>query len=160
MPRPLVAWREVALVLVALAFTGAVYVPDVGRGFVKDDFDWIAASRDGLHHPMAILLPGAVGFYRPIVSFTFALDAATYGLDSRGYGFTNLALFLLCGGALVHLGCAVGLTRRAAMLAAFIWMANPHGINMALLWISGRTALCLALFTALAVASFLKGRYV
>src|SRR5262249_32612928 len=50
--------------------------------------------------------------------------------------------------------------RRACLLAAFIWAVNPHGLNMALLWISGRTALCLALFTMLTVASALRRRHV
>src|SRR5262249_3718 len=99
------------------------------------------------------------GFYRPIVSLSFAIDFSLHGLSPRGYGFTNFALFLLCIAALVHLCRAAQLSWRTSALAAFVWALNPHAINMALLWISGRTALCLTLFAILATAAVLKRQH-
>jgi hypothetical protein len=57
------------------------------------------------------------------------------------------------------LALAVGLPEYAAGIAAFLWAVNPHGINMAVLWLSGRTALCLTLFSTLAACAFVRRRY-
>ena len=143
-----------------LLFAAAVYVPDVGRGFVKDDFGWVAAGRAAATSPADALLPDAPGFYRPAVTFTFAIDYLLHDVRPRGYGFTNLALYLLCIGAISCLSRAVGLSSAAATLAAILWAVNPHGINMAVVWISGRTSLCLTLFAVLAAIASVRRRYV
>jgi hypothetical protein len=44
------------------------------------------------------------------------------------------------------------------LFAVAAWVFNFHGINMALLWISGRTALLLSLFSLAAVLVWLRGR--
>src|SRR4029077_13530166 len=91
-----------------LLFAAAVYLPDVGRGFVKDDFGWVGAGRAALHAPSDALVPAAPGFYRPAGAFTFAADYLLHDVRPRGYGFTNLALYLLCIGAISLLGRAAG----------------------------------------------------
>jgi hypothetical protein len=152
--------RSVALVsLTGLLFVCAVYLPDLGRGFIRDDFAWILSSRGAFDHMRTLLWPTHPGFYRPIVSLSFAIDYTFHGLNSRGYGFTNFTLFLLCIGGVAYLSRTIRLSWRASALAAFVWALNPHGINMALLWISGRTALCLTLFAVLAVAAFVRRQY-
>ena len=37
-------------------FVAAVYLPDVGRGFVKDDFGWVETGRAALDSPSQALL--------------------------------------------------------------------------------------------------------
>jgi hypothetical protein len=151
----------IAVLIVAWAmFATAVYLPDVGRGFVKDDFGWVEAGRAALHAPADALMPRTPGFYRPAVAFTFAADYLLHDVRPRGYGFTNLALYLACIGAILVLCRALGLSPAAATLAAVLWGANPHGINMALVWISGRTSLCLTLFAVLSAIALVKRRYV
>lgn len=140
-------------------FVAAAYLPDVGRGFVKDDFGWIAASRDGFAHLRTLLFPTGPGFYRPIVSVSFAIDYTLHGLEPRGYGVTNLALYLACGAALYAFARSATLSARASALAAFAWAVNPHGINMAVLWLSGRTELLLTLASLLAATAYLRRRY-
>ena len=147
------------LVAAWLLFVMAVYVPDVGRGFVKDDFGWVEAGRAALQAPATTVLGHRVGFYRPLVDFSFALDYLAYGASPRGYGFTNLALYVACVAALWLLCHALKLSPPAATLAALVWAVNPHGINMALVWISGRTSLCLTLFALLAATALLKRSY-
>src|SRR5437867_11273485 len=63
------------------------YIPDLGRGFVQDDFAWVLAARDALHNPGSLIGQRTPGFFRPVVTLTFAADHATHGLDPRGYGF-------------------------------------------------------------------------
>ena len=61
-----------------------------------------------------------------------------------------------CACALAALALDLGLSRRAALLAAVLWMINPHGINMAILWLSGRTTTLLTLFSLLAAVAFMR----
>jgi hypothetical protein len=156
--------RRGALVVAVLAaawmaFVAAVYLPDIGRGFVKDDFGWIEAGHRAAQAPAGALLAPRIGFYRPLIELSFAADSAAYGMRPRGYGFTNLALYIACVGAIWMLGRALTLSPVAAALAALVWAVNPHGINMALVWISGRTSLWLTLCALLSTIAMLKGRY-
>src|SRR5436305_8487014 len=143
-----------------LLFVAAVYLPDIGRGFVRDDFAWIARGRDALARPANSLLPDQPGFYRPLVTASFAADYLWHGLSARGYGATNLLIFLACVAALWVLCRRLGLSVFAAAVAAFTWSVNPHGINMALVWISGRTSLFVTLFAILAAIATLERRHV
>jgi len=139
-----------------LIFVAAVYLPDIGRGFVKDDFAWVAAGQTALSSPATIVQPPTPGFYRPLVTASFAVDYAFHQLDARMYGVTNLVLYVACVVLIGILFRAVGVSVAAAALGAFVWAVNPHGINMALVWISGRTALILTMFSAAAAIAFLR----
>ena len=121
----------------------AVYAPAVGLGFISDDFAWIAHSRVQSAADLARVLSTSLGFYRPLVGLSFAADYAVFGTHALGYGWTNLALALVDAALVAALCRALGLTRAGAWLAAAVWLLNFHGINMALLWISGRSALLL-----------------
>jgi hypothetical protein len=81
-------------------------------------------------------------------------------MNPSAYGFTNFSLLLLAASLLFVVAKALGLADSAALLAAALWIFNFHGVSMALLWLSGRTALLLCC-TALAATLFaLKGRMV
>ena len=56
------------------------YVPDLGHGFVKDDFGWIRGARIESANDATALLTRSNGFYRPLVSATFALNYAVSGM--------------------------------------------------------------------------------
>jgi hypothetical protein len=147
------------LTIASIVFIAAVYCPDVGRGFVKDDFTWIRTARAAAISPVTLIRQPDVGFYRPIVTLTFAFDYAVHGWKPRGYGWTNLALYVLSAGGVAALALAIGLSPRVAVLSAVLWAVNPHGVNMAVLWLSGRTALLLTLFSLLAAAAFVREMY-
>jgi hypothetical protein len=99
-----------------------------------------------------------VGFYRPLVSVSFAADHALWGLEPFGYGLTNLLLLLADTILLFALARRLGLGREAALLSAAVFALNFHGVNMALLWLSGRTALLALLFALSASLAILRGR--
>jgi len=143
--------------LVLAAIFAAIYVPALGHGFVKDDFRWIAEgdvhSPDDIHR----IFTTNVGFYRPLVTSSFAIDRAAWGLDPRGYAFTNLLLLAADAALLFLLATRLALPVPAAVFAVAVWTLNFHGINMALLWISGRTALLLILFALGATLAVLRG---
>lgn len=143
---------------VALGVLVLVYGCDAGHGFVKDDFTWIAQSRlEGPHDIGRLVAPAAAGFFRPIVSLTFAIDHALFGLDPLGYGMTNLALLLAAVGLLFLLLKALGLHSGAAAGGALVWALNFHAVNMAVLWISGRTALVLVVWSVAAAWAWVRG---
>ncbi len=141
---------------VAAAFL-LIYAPDVGHGFVKDDFAWILRSRVGSIGETLGLFSRSEGFYRPVVAVSFALNEWACGLAARCYGFVNLALALLVAGQVFAVGRAMGLAPGAAGVAASLWALNWHGVAMAVLWISGRTALVLLVFALAAALAVLKG---
>src|SRR5438046_2426186 len=69
-------------------------LPDVGHGFIKDDFAWIRASRISGARDVLALFGKDNGFYRPLVSLTFAFDHRLFGLHPFAFGLTNLVLLL------------------------------------------------------------------
>jgi hypothetical protein len=146
----------VAIVLAAV-FT-AIYGDALGHGFVKDDFRWIAAADVHSVGDLQRIFAANVGFYRPLVTLTFAIDRGAWSLDPRGYAVTNLILLLANAGLLFTLARRLWLSSPVSLFAVAVWMFNFHGINMALLWISGRTALLLCLFSLAAVLAWLRGR--
>jgi hypothetical protein len=146
-----------AVALPVMAFLAA-YGPDAGHGFIKDDFGWILDSRASNLLEIGDFFRTSSGFYRPIVTLSFAANYAASGVDPRPYGLTNLLLALACGAALYALARALGLQRWASLLAGGLWAFNFHGVNMGVLWISGRTSLLLTLLTLLAATAFVKGR--
>src|SRR3982751_3642710 len=85
-----------SVIMAWLLFVTLVYVPDIGRGFVKDAFGWVEQGRAALAHPGDVILSPRPGFYRPLVTLTFAVDYALHGHRPRPYGFTNLLLYGAC----------------------------------------------------------------
>jgi hypothetical protein len=150
--------RHISFAAIGLAaiFT-AIYVPALGHGFVKDDFRWIAEAEVHAPDDVRRIFASNVGFYRPLVTTSFAIDRAIWGLDPRGYALTNLLLLLADAGLLFALAARLSLPVAAALFAVAVWAFNFHGINMALLWTSGRTALLLCLFAQASALALLRG---
>jgi hypothetical protein len=146
-----------AAAVFVLCLIAGVYGCDAGHGFVKDDFAWIATWHLRTHGDLLRQLGAGSGFFRPMVSLSFIVDHAIFGLAPLGYGLTNLALLLACVGMLYLFFRAVGLRAGVAAGAAFVWALNHQGINMAVLWISGRTALMLTFWAVAAAYAWARG---
>lgn len=143
--------------IVMFVFAGA-YWTAAGGGFISDDFRWILESRVRGGRDIARLLTETTGFYRPLVSLTFAALEGAAGLDPRPYGVATFVLALMCAAAVALFAASLGLRGGAALLAASLWLLNPHGINMAVLWISGLAALSLVFFSTTSAIAVQKGR--
>ncbi len=115
---------------------------------------------EGPRDIVRLIAPAAAGFFRPVVSLTFAIDHAIFGLDPLGYGLTNVALLFGCVGLLTLVLHALGLRRGVAIAGALVWALNFQAVNMAVLWISGRTALVLVLWALAAAYAWLRGHRV
>jgi hypothetical protein len=152
------AATQLVATLVLAAIVLAIYGPGVGKGFVKDDVVWVGVNHVTSWSDVHAMLFRTDGFYRPAVAATFALDRALYGLEPFGYGLTNLVLLLLGAGALAYLAASLGLRPAMAVVTAGVWALNFHAVNMAVLWLSGRTALCVVIASVLAAAAVVRGR--
>ncbi len=149
--RPVLAAAALAVVLLT------VYLPGIGHGFIRDDFRWIRESRVETLSQAAALFTTNVGFYRPLVALSFAGDHAVWGLEPFGYGLTNLTLLLASAILLFTLVRQLGLPTAAAVVATGVFVLNFHGVNMALLWLSGRTSLLALLFALSSASAMLRG---
>jgi hypothetical protein len=156
------SWRQARTGLVPLlallALLAAIYTPGIGHGFIKDDVVWVEANDVSSWQDLKELAFRTHGFYRPLVSASFAADRAIYGLWPLGYGLTNFGLLVLSTLAVAWVATGLGLIRPAAIAVAAIWALNFHGINMAVLWLSGRTALWLVLCSLLAAGLLVRRR--
>src|SRR5262249_9710330 len=132
------SWLAAAILAALFAL---VYLPALGHGFVKDDFHWIVSARAHSIADILRIFSSNTGFYRPLVTLSFTIDSAAWGLAPGGFAFTNL-LCLAAGAVLLFaLARQMALPPAAALFAVAVWAFNFHGVNMALLWTSGRTAL-------------------
>jgi hypothetical protein len=131
-----------------------IYLRDVGHGFIKDDFRWIRENRFERLAQLPTLLGRSAGFYRPLVAASFTLDSVLWHVDPFGYALTNLAWCLSAAMLMYALARRFGLPGGASLLAAGVWAFNFHGINMALLWISGRTTLMVTVCALSAAIAF------
>lgn len=156
------SWRrartDLVPLLALLALLTAIYAPGIGHGFIKDDVVWVEANDVSSWQDLKELAFRTHGFYRPLVSASFAADRAVYGLWPLGYGITNFCLLALSTLAVAWVATGLGLVRPAAIAVAAIWALNFHGINMAVLWLSGRTALWLVLCSLIAAGLLARRR--
>jgi hypothetical protein len=150
--------RRLAVIALVIAFA-AIYGPDLGHGFVRDDFAWIESSRIDSPSDVVRLFTHQPGFYRPLVALTFSVDHAIWGLEPRGYAATNVVLFAIVAGLIYRVARTLQLPPAAALLAAALWAFDIHAPRMALLWISGRTALMLCIFALAATEAALRQQY-
>ena len=154
---PTVSFRRAVIWLVLCVVL--TYAPDIGRGFVADDFGWIFFSRiDSIATAWKLLLEGAPGFYRPIVALSFGVNEMLFGMNAPAYAIANLAMAFAIVGAIVWLGRLLGLPAIAGVFGAGLWILNFHGISSTLIWISGRTSLLATLFAVFGAIALVRGR--
>jgi hypothetical protein len=130
--------------LALAAFSAAIFLPLIGRGFVHDDFMWLSSVAHqtrwhGLNHPTPT-------FYTPLTWLSFKLDWTLWGLRPFPYALENLLLHICNTLLLYRLALRLWQTRTAAWWTAFgfalLYMAN----SWAVMWISARTHLLATLF--------------
>jgi hypothetical protein len=146
----------------AVLFVAAllVYGPGAGQGFVKDDFTWVRRAQQVVDAGDWSPLVRRGDFFRPVVTASFAANYAVCGTAPLCYGWTNLALAMVAAALLWAVAMALGLQSGVGLAAAALWFFNWHGINMAVLWVSGRTSLLLIVFSLAALRSLARGQWV
>jgi hypothetical protein len=64
---------------------------------VEDDYTWVLHSRSRSLADLARHFIRDNGFYRPVVSMSFAVNEWLFGAAPLGYGLANVALALVDG---------------------------------------------------------------
>jgi Flp pilus assembly protein TadD len=95
-------------------------------------------------------------FFRPLVSSSYALDHAIWGLSPVGFHLTNLLLHFACTLLVLRICRDAGLDVRAAFCGAALFAVHPVHVE-SVAWISGRTDLLATLFLLVSFAAFTRG---
>jgi hypothetical protein len=146
------------MVAVAVLTTAwlAAYAPTLAGGFIRDDFGWIYHSRLTGWPSLYSAFANAQIFYRPMVRLSFGVTELLFGANPVPYALTNLGLGIACALAIYRLARVAGLAPWAAVFTTAVWAFNFHGINMAIIWLSGRTSLLGTVFAVLAAIATLR----
>jgi len=168
--RPPARTTRLFLALVVLAAL-ALHARAIGFGFSYLDDDalileqqatltepsavWRAFSRP--YFPTLPTLPSSGrdhAYYRPLVTASFALDAAWSGSHPRGYHVTNVLLAALGAGLLFRLLLSFGYGPGVALFGGLVYAVHP-ALTETVAWIPGRNDSLLVVF-ALAAWLLLK----
>jgi Flp pilus assembly protein TadD len=160
-------WRGKAslLAFMAVAFLGAaVYLVTLPYELVWDDNLILKQTTETVrdHGIVALFttefLPEAsVGYYRPIVQFSFWLDSRLAGANPHAFHLTNILLHAVNGGLVFLMLRLVLASGTGAFLGATLFALHPaHSESVA--FVSGRTDLWAALFILVAANLWLWER--
>lgn len=140
---------------IALAgFSSALFLPLIGRGFVHDDFMWLASVAyqtrwHGLTNPTP-------SFFTPLTWLTFKLDWTLWGLRAFPLAFENLLLHILNTLLLYRLAWRLWQSHTAAWWTAFGFALLYLSNSWAVMWISARTHLLATLFCLAAMLATIR----
>jgi tetratricopeptide (TPR) repeat protein/4-amino-4-deoxy-L-arabinose transferase-like glycosyltransferase len=154
-------WAARASLLLPCAAAIAVYVNTLFYGFVWDDFYLIVEdhtvksfhylgvifSHDFFGHQEDDLV---YGYFRPLVTLSYAIDYAVWQANPFGFHLTNILLHALSAMLVAAVMLKLSVSRTAAIIAALLFAVHPmHTENSA--WISGRTDMIAFVFSLLAM---------
>jgi len=145
--------------LIALfAIQFILFAPNLGKGFITDDFTWLAdvVTLDEADFSKALSAGG--GFCRPLAGLSFALQYKLWGLSPGAYGYFNFMLHLANILLVYLLLNSFTASRRYALAVAFLFAFNAKGTHHAVGWISGRTSLLCTFFLLLTFLALLQIR--
>jgi tetratricopeptide (TPR) repeat protein len=161
--RRLDTWAGVLLAVLCLILHGrAVTFGFTGVDDTLQVVDDAAFLGDLTNAPRAFgrtlfVVSGARGYYRPVTTLSYMLDAQWAGPRPVAYHVTNVGLHLLATLLLFRLGRRLGFGRDAAVLAAAIFAVHPSTTEAAS-WIPARGDDLLAAFFAASLLLLLRFR--
>jgi hypothetical protein len=133
--KPRIGFRRAAGAL--CLFSVLFFARSLSNYFVCDDFQFL--GRVNLFNA-GMYFTKSWGYgneYRPLVPYSYALDAYISGENPFGYHLTNTLLHTANGVLTSALALEIGISPWAASLAGLIYILNPVS-HEAVLWISGR----------------------
>jgi tetratricopeptide (TPR) repeat protein len=141
-------WRRLLLPALILAFALALHARTIGFGFsyldddrlVIDDQSFLTESWSPFKAFARAYFPGGArdhAYYRPLVTASYALDAAVGGDDPAAYHRTNVLIHATASLWLFAVLLQLGYARRTAAFGALVFVAHP-ALTQAVSWIPGR----------------------
>ncbi len=168
---PPARWHRALALSLALVLGAGAYARALDNGFVWDDRVLIAENpkvkdlaqlgellRADLFYGV-VEEPRQMGYYRPLVSASYAFDYRLWGLSPRGFHLTNLLAHLGATALLLVLLVGLGAGTVAAAAGAALFAVHPIHTE-AVTWISGRTDVFALFFSLGALCLQLRGRWV
>jgi len=143
-------------VFVLVALCAAAYLPFVGGGMLTDDFLHLTKQQSNPTLLDIVTSPDPFRFYRPVVQASFWLNSQIFGVDPVYFRVVNLLLHLGVVIAVYLLGRKLLDRPRAALLATLAFALTPKAHPIAVLWISARNDVLMALFSLLAVLAWIR----
>jgi tetratricopeptide (TPR) repeat protein len=149
------------LLALAVALT---YANSLGVDFIYDDFAFVvnnetirtfAEPSKFIFSPEAFAQPANDHVFRPLVSFTFAVNYALGALDVRGYHLTNILFHTLNAFLLYVFLRRIGLQGGASLAGAMIFAIHPAHVE-AVTWISGRGNVLFLSFFLISLLLYMK----
>ena len=156
---------KTALPFLVLAIAVAlVFANSLGADFIYDDLAFVANNEairrfsplsKFLLSPEAFAQPANDHVYRPLASFSFAVNYALGGLDVRGYHLTNLLFHAINAFLVFVLLRRAGLDEGASFVGALIFAIHPAHVE-AVTWISGRGNVLFLTFFLLSLLIYMR----
>ena len=152
------------LILVSITFL--VWGTSLWNGFVWDD-GVLIEKNEGALSPISLSTAffsdfwstdtenGSSNYYRPLVTLSYMLDHALYGLHPMGYHLTNVVLHTISVVTLWHLLVVLGVATGMATFAASLWAIHP-AVAESVAWVSGRTDVLATVFLLLSIVIALR----
>ncbi len=138
-----------------------LYLPTIFFGLTYlDDQAWLIDYHwylKDIHHAFELFArPDLFSdcFYRPLLDFSFMLNAVAGGDHPQGYRCVNIFLHIINTGLLYVLWRNLGYGRRLAMFFCLFFAVHPVFVS-AVVWIPGRTESLLAFFVLLSFIFFM-----
>lgn len=148
----------------------AAYARTIGFGFTGlDDRDLVVGDQPFLTQPSSlwrVFAPGraymhvvdaAHGYWRPLVTWTYALDAQLGGARPLAYHATNVALHAAACVLLWRLLLALKLGSLLALSGALVFAVHP-ALASAVAWVPGRNDALLGVLVFGALLAFVRRR--
>src|SRR5436190_1309472 len=152
--------RDLLICLSLAAVTVAAFWPALFNDFVKyDDPDFVTANpyvRSGLSWRGILWAFSSLAVYwEPLTWLSYMIDVQLYGLDPRGFHFTNLALHVACAIVLFRvLQQLTGAAWPSAFVAALFALHPLHVETVA--WVAERKGLLSTLCLFLAISAYAR----
>ena len=160
-------WHSLVPIALVVALTAAVYAPSLTGPFVYDDERFVVQN---ISLRQISLWPSyftdyqtlaasdlARDNYRPLLTLSFAVDYAVWGLNPLGYHLTNLFWHLVNVLLLYGLFLALGLGSGATLLGVTLFALHPIQTE-AVSWVSGRADVLFLAGTIGAFWAFIASR--
>src|SRR5688572_8956064 len=131
-----------------------LYLPFIGGGLLTDDFAHIV-HLSTIDSPTRLLEgPDAFGFYRPVTQASLAATPGLHGNHPSQARALNVAVHALVI-AMALIVARLVLSPFGAGLATLAFALTPKAPSIAVLWISARGELLMALFSLAAIAAWI-----
>jgi len=160
-PEEKVSWRQHAVCLcLIVVISFGVYANSLNGEFIWDDKELIAdnvyiknwdylstnLTRDFFYRSQD---KGKVGYYRPIITLSYMINYALFGLKPLGYHLTNVFIHTLTALVIYSLTFSLSGSLICSLLASLLFAVHPiHTESVS--WISGRTDVIAGFFFFLA----------